>query len=202
MIGGADAGWPGADTRRVFGPILRGERVTLRPPTADDAKTFIEWFADTEVTRYLDRRTPLSLHEEEDALKRLSESKSDVFWVIETDGRTVGVIGIHAIDWVSARASTGIAIGDKSYWRRGIATESMALRTRFAFRELNLHKLWSSAFMENEGSKRALMKSGYRQVGIFREHMFREGRYRDMWVGEVLREEWERAQGAADVRER
>jgi hypothetical protein len=32
--------------------------------------------------------------------------------------------------------------------------------------------------------------------------MFREGRYRDMWVGEVLREEWERAQGAADVRER
>jgi RimJ/RimL family protein N-acetyltransferase len=70
----------------------------------------------------------------------------------------------------------------------------MALRTAFCFRELNLHKIRTRAFMENEGSKRALQKAGYRESGIQREEMFRDGRFRDIWMGEVLREDWERAQ--------
>jgi RimJ/RimL family protein N-acetyltransferase len=40
------------------------------------------------------------------------------------------------------------------------------------------------------------MKAGYREVGIEREHFFREGRWHDHWVGEVLRADWERTRPA------
>jgi len=70
----------------------------------------------------------------------------------------------------------------------------MALRTRYCFHELNLHKIRTRAYMENEASKRALMKAGYVQYGIQREEAFRDGRYHDIWCGEVLREDWDRAQ--------
>ena len=79
-------------------------------------------------------------------------------------------------------------------WGKGVASEAMALRTRFAFRELNLHKVRSRAFMDNEASKRALQKAGYREVGILREEFYRDGRWHDVWMSEVLRADWEKDQ--------
>lgn len=177
----------------MFGPVLKGEKVTLRPPDETDAARFIEWFADTEVTRYLGTTFPLSLQLEEETIKKLGEAKDTVWWVVEAEGRAIGGTGIHRIDWVNAHAITGTVIGDKIAWRKGYGSETMALRTEYAFRQLNLHKLKSSAFMDNAASRRALQKAGYRQVGVEREEMWRDGKWHDHWVCEVLRADWEKA---------
>ena len=177
----------------VFGPVLEGTKVTLRPADDADPPRFVDWFADPEVTRYLGRAMAVALYEEVEFLKRVGDSKDDVFWMIDAAGRTIGATGIHRIDRLHARGVTGTVIGDKTAWRQGFGGEAMALRTEYAFRQLNLHKLSSGAFLENEPSKRALMKAGYREVGIEREHFFRDGRWHDHWMAEVLRAEWERA---------
>lgn len=174
----------------MFGPYLRGARVTLRPADDSDPPRFVPWFADLEVTRFLGRRSAVALYQEIAFLKNVGEAADSVFWMIDADGETVGATGIHAIDWLNAHATTGIVIGAKEKWRTGIATEAMRLRTAYAFRELNLHKLMTEAFVENAGSRRALEKTGYRSVGIRREHFFTGGGWRDVWLGELLREEW------------
>jgi len=176
----------------VFGPVLKGAKVTLRPPDETDAARAIEWFADQEVTRYLATTFPLSLEQEQETLKKLGESKSDVFWIIEVEGRAIGATGIHRIDWINANATTGTVIGDKAAWGKGHGSEAMALRTEYAFLQLNLHKLKSGAFMDNDRSKRALQKVGYREVGVRHEDFWREGRWHDHWEAEVLRADWER----------
>jgi len=178
----------------VFGPVLKGAKVTLRPPDETDPKRFIEWFADAEVTRYLGTAFPLSLQAEEEAIKKLGEAKETVWWVVEAEGKAIGATGIHRIDWINAHATTGTVIGDKSCWRKGYGSEAMALRTEYAFRQLNLHKLKSGAFMENEPSKRALQKAGYKQVGVYREDFWRDGKWHDHWECEVLRADWEKEQ--------
>ena len=178
----------------MFGPVLRGDHVTLRPADDSDPPRFVPWFADMEVTRYLGRRTAVALYYEVDTLKKFGESDNAVFWMIEADGETIGATGIHAIDWINAHATTGIVIGAKEHWRKGYATEAMRLRTRYAFRELNLHKLMTEVDTENEASRKALERNGYRSVGIRREQTFREGKWHDRWVGEVLRADWEKTQ--------
>lgn len=178
----------------MFGPYLRGDRVTLRPADDADPPRFVPWFADMEVTKYLGRPSAVALYQEIDFFKRVGESKTDVFWMIEFDGEPVGATGIHAIDWRNAHGTTGIVIGARDKWRQGIASEAMRLRTRYAFRELNLRKLMTEVFVENAASKRALEKAGYRTVGIHRAHFFTRGRHHDVWLGEVLREDWERTQ--------
>jgi [ribosomal protein S5]-alanine N-acetyltransferase len=120
-----------------------------------------------------------------------------VFWVIALGERIIGTSGIHDISWRNRRAMTGSLIGEKDEWRKGYASEAHRLRTRYAFEELGLEKLQSSAVVENVGSIRALEKSGYRQYGIARRHEFRNGRWYDMWFGEVLRDEWREAQPAS-----
>ncbi|MGH2498675.1 MAG: GNAT family N-acetyltransferase [Candidatus Limnocylindria bacterium] len=179
----------------MYGPVLRGEKVTLRPPGESDPARFVEWSADVEVTRYLGLRFAMALFQEEEWFKKVGESKDDVVWMIDAEGRAIGITGIHGIDWVNARGRTGTVIGDRAAWRKGYASEAMALRTQYAFRQLNLHKLNSSAFMENVASKRALMKAGYREIGIEREQFFRDGRWHDHWLCEVLRDDWERERG-------
>ncbi len=179
----------------MFGPILRGKLVTLVPTPKEIVELWPRWMADLEVTRYLLRRFVPSPQQEEEWYKQAAEDRNGVVWAIEAEGKVVGTTGIHQIDWVNARGTTGTVIGETSYWRRGIASEAMALRTRFAFRELNLHKLATQAFMENEGSKRALLKAGYHQVGVARREIFHDGRWHDLWLGEVLREDWEKEHG-------
>lgn len=176
----------------MFGPVIKGEKVTLRPPDESDAQRFVDWFADTEVTRYLARAFPPSLEEERAFFKRIAEADDTVWWVIEAEGRAIGASGIHQIDWISGNAVTGTVIGDKTAWRKGYGSEAMALRTAYAFRQLNLHKLRSSAFLENEPSRRALQKAGYREVGVHREDIWRDGKWHDHWLCEILRSDWER----------
>jgi RimJ/RimL family protein N-acetyltransferase len=178
----------------MFGPLLRGEKVILRPARENDAEHFVRWFADMEVTRFLNRRTAISLQQEQEFLKKVGESKDDVWWVIEVDGKAIGATGIHGIDWLDANGTTGIMIGEKDQWKKGYATEAMRLRTRYAFRELNLHKLMTEVATENEASRRALERNGYQTVGIRREQTFREGKWHDRWLGEVLRADWEKSQ--------
>lgn len=175
----------------MYGPVLVGTKVTLRPPDDSDAARFVEWFGDLEVTRYLLRRFAIGQLQEEGFLKTVGESTTDVFWMLEAGGRPIGATGIHQIDWLHAHGATGIVIGVKSEWRKGIASEAMQLRTEYAFRQLNLHKLSSSTFAENEPSRRALLKAGYREVGIEREHLYREDRWHDHWLCEVRRDDWE-----------
>ena len=170
-----------------------GEHVTLRPADDSDPPRFLPWIADMEVTRYLGRRTGAALYQEIDFFKKVGEAKDTVLWIIETHGEAVGATGIHEIDWLNAHATTGILIGAKEKWRKGIATEAMRLRTRYAFRELNLHKLMTEVFVSNVASRRALEKNGYRTVGIRKDHFFTGGSWHDVWLGEITREEFDRA---------
>jgi RimJ/RimL family protein N-acetyltransferase len=188
----------------MFGPILRGLKVTLRPPDETDPAHFAAWLADAETTRYLGgSREAFSAEKEQAYFQDMAGSKADVFWVIEAEGRAIGSTRIARIDWQNAHGHTGTFIGDKSAWRKGYGSETMAVRTEYAFRELNLHKLTTGAFMENEPSRRALLKVGYRAVGIERQHFWRDGRWHDHWLAELLREDWERSRqsnGASDAR--
>ena len=143
---------------------------------------------------HLGRRMAVALYFEIDMLKKLGESDHDVWWVIEADGEAIGATGIHEIDWINAHGTTGIVIGGKDRWGKGYATEAMRLRTRYAFRELNLHKLITEVDTENEASRKALERNGYRTVGVRREQTFREGKWKDRWLGEILRDDWEKRQ--------
>jgi RimJ/RimL family protein N-acetyltransferase len=176
----------------MYGPVLKGKLVTLRPPRLEEAPVMASWLADLEITHTVLRRFPPSVDEEKDFINSAAKAPNDVFWALEMEGKLVGVTGIHAIDWINRRGQTGIIVGEKAVWGKGVATEAMRLRTEYAFRELNLHKL-TSAFLEgNLASWKAMQKAGYREVGRRREQQWRDGRWVDEILTEVLRADWEK----------
>ena len=174
----------------MFGPVILGKLITLRPPRAEEAPAMVSWFEDPEITRFLLLQFPPSLAAEQDWIATMAKAPDHVIWGIERGKKLIGTTGLHQINWPNQRAGTGTVIGDKSAWHKGIATEVMALRTRYAFTQLPLRKLHSSVIDGNEASWRAQHKVGYREVGRYREHEFRDGRWRDEILTEVLKSDW------------
>lgn len=180
----------------MLGPVLRGDGVRLEPPTAEMTPVLRRWFGDLEVTRYMDNLFPGSDRMNAAWLERTAEDDSCVYWAILRGEGLGGMTWIKEIDWRSRRGVTGIAIGEKDARGGGVAGEAMRLRTAFAFRELNLHKLLSEVMAENAASINALEGVGYSRYGLAREHDYSGGRWHDTWMGELLRSEWEREQTA------
>jgi RimJ/RimL family protein N-acetyltransferase len=178
----------------MYGPIIEGKLVRLRPPKPDDAAVMITWFEDMEVTRFLLLRNPPGIEAEKEWLDKMARSPDDVVWVVECKGRAVGATAIHAIDWKNGFGTTGTVIGDKTVWGKGLGRELMQLRARYAFTQLPLRKLKSGYLDGNEASARAQVAAGYREVGRYRADMFVDGRWRDHVMTEVLREDWETSQ--------
>jgi [ribosomal protein S5]-alanine N-acetyltransferase len=176
----------------MYGPIIQGSQFRLRPPRLEDAAPFVDWFADQEVTALLNYRMGMSLEFEQAWLRRAEESPDTILWVIEHEGRVVGNTVIAQIDWANQHGTTGLLIGDKTVWGRGIARELMRMRADYAFTQHPFGKLKSGYLEGNEASRRAQLAAGYREVGrLHREH-FRAGRWIDEVHTELLREDWER----------
>ena len=179
----------------MYGPLIQGKLVSLRPPKPDDAAVMITWFEDQEVTRFMLLRFPPSVSQEVEWLDRMAKSQEDIFWVVEHDGRAVGATAILQIDWKNGSGKTGTTIGDRSLWGQGIGREVMQLRCRYAFTQLPFRKLKSAYFDGNEASARAQAAAGYREVGRYRADQFIDGGWVDQVVTEVLRDDWQRSQG-------
>ena len=116
----------------MFGPVVEGRLVVLRPPKPEDAAAMTTWFEDVEVTRYLKLRFPPSLDAEKEFLDRTARDPDLVFWVIEHEGKVVGGTSIVRIDWQNGFGTTGTVIADKRVWGKGLGRELMRLRAEYA----------------------------------------------------------------------
>jgi RimJ/RimL family protein N-acetyltransferase len=176
----------------MLGPVIEGERIRLEPPRAEFLPIYARWFADMEVTRYLLHRFPFTRKAEEEWLEETGKDPHKVIWaIVLKDGhKLIGGTGLEKIDWRNRRAESGTMIGERDEWGKGYATEAMRLRTRYAFRELNLEKIVTHVVGPNDASRRALERVGYRQCGVYHRHFFIDGAWHDAWLAEILSQDW------------
>ena len=175
----------------MYGPVIQGKLVRLRPPKPEEVAAIAAWFEDLDVVRFLEVRNPPSLELEKEFLDRVARDPNAVWWAVEHDGRLVGGTSILQIDWKNGYGTTGTVIGDKTAWGKGLARELMQLRAEYAFTQLPLRKLKSGYLDGNEASARAQMAAGYREVGRWQKDHFVDGKWVDHILTEVLREDWE-----------
>lgn len=174
----------------MLGPRLAGrDGIELRPPTLDDQKQQLLWLAQPEVTRFwAPRHGEWTAEKAEERFKRIAESRDAVNWAIAYQGVTVGSTGIFHIDWVRRDGESGIFIGRHDLYGRGIASEAVRLRTRFAWSHLRLHRVYNWIALQNRGSRRANEKGGYAQIGLYKGYAYRSGAWLDDWMGEIFPE--------------
>lgn len=177
----------------MLGPILAGRNgVALVPLTLEDYRLYVAWAAQPEVSYFWGPRQGEWVPERiEDGFRRRAEDPNAIHWTIRVDDAPVGYAGIEHVDWIARQGESYIFIGEHRVYGRGVASEAIRLRTDFAFRELNLHRVYNWAAYENVASRRANERAGYRQRVLMPKVMRRGARLLDVWAGEVLKRDWE-----------
>lgn len=179
--------------------MLEGKLVKLRALEPGDSERAYTWINDREVTRYLAARYPLSHADEERWLERVSTNdfSRGVSLAIETkEGEHIGNIGLEDLRPEDRKAALGILIGEKAYWSKGYGEDAIVTLLRFAFHEMNLHRVWLHTSEFNERAIACYRKCGFQEEGRLREHVFTDGRYWDALVMAILRHEFDALHGA------
>jgi len=181
--------------------LFRGElvRLTAEEPQAL-AAAFARWNRDSEYTRLLD--FDLQHLWSEKKIKEFMEKdlgdeqpKEYFFQVRElAEDKHIGFVGLFPI-WAHGNAWLGIGIGERDYWGKGYGTDTMRLILRFAFMELNLHRVTLDVFEYNSRAIRSYEKAGFRHEGRQRQFLFRNGKRWDLLEMGILREEWLKMNG-------
>ncbi len=177
--------------------MLYGQGVRLRAMEREDIAAFVRWFNDPEVRQYMLVYAPMSTAQEERWFEGRLDAKDDYYFGIEAlvdgDWVHIGNIGLHAVDWKNRVTTFAIIIGEKQYWGRGYGTEATRIILRFAFHELNLHRVELEVFDFNPRAIRAYEKAGFRREGTRRQAHYHDGRYHDAHTMAILRQEFDAA---------
>jgi diamine N-acetyltransferase len=175
-------------------PIIRGERVYLRAQERADVPLFVAWFNDSETTSFLSMRAPMSEPMEEAWFARMvdQQGKGAYHFTICRlhDDQPIGTVGLFDVDTVNGGAGIGISIGEKSLWGLGLGTDAMNALLDFGFGQLRLERMWLEVYDFNVRARRSYEKSGFVLEGTERHAVFKRGRYIDVEMWSILRDEW------------
>lgn len=169
--------------------ILKGEFVTLRPITADDAEVTLKW-------RQSDRASLLNQGAQDVEQQRkwiISRPSSEYNFIIELkSGLPVGMLSLIEIDNFSKHAETArFLIGEEEAAKGApVAVEAMKLLYEFAFGPLELRRLHGTIAVENHLMIKWQKYLGMIEEGRLRKHYYINGKFHDAVYLGLLKEEY------------
>ena len=185
------------DSAELTSDLLRGKNVRLTAQDMEQAAAqYFQWSQDAEYMRLVDGDppVPLSLKATKDVNERdwPEDDPNNIMFLIRAneDDRIIGFANLDYISWSHGDSYMGIGLGDRTCWGRGYGSEAMNILLRYAFTELNLHRLTLTVFEFNERAVRMYQRCGFKIEGIVREVLYRDGRRWDLISMGLLRAEW------------
>ena len=174
-------------------PILRGERVILRPIVAEDAQAMFASLADEESMRLTGSQQDFTFEQVEEYCKRLltADDRADYAITRQEDGLYVGEVVLNNIDWINGYSNFRIALAGKQFFGKGYGTEAIQLILEYGFRQLQLHRIELEVYDFNPRAQHVYEKVGFVREGVRRDVLLWDGVYHSAIVMGILAEEYE-----------
>jgi RimJ/RimL family protein N-acetyltransferase len=172
--------------------MLTGKLVYLRLMEEKDVAYKVKWVNDPEIRATLNFDFPISEIATKQWLYKnaINETRRDfIICTLEYD-RPIGFCGFLNIDRKNSKAESYMTIGEKDYWGKGYAKEVRNLLLEYAFMELNLNKVYSYVWTNNEKMIKLNENAGFIKEGILVQDIFSHGEFRDRVIMGLLREDY------------
>ena len=169
-----------------------GEKIKLRAYKESDIEDSYALIENFEIKSMLNKAIifPYSLDEQKEFVKSTTKKPCYEFAIelVET-GEYIGGCGIAECDTTSQTATIGIWLG-LEYQGRGLGQDALRTLCKFVFDEMNIRKIKLEHFSFNEKGKNCYTKLGFKEEGILREELFRAGKFHDIHLMGMFRDEF------------
>lgn len=171
-----------------FGPVLKGERLYLRPPTGSDYPAWSSLRAQSrafltpwEPTWPADDLSRLAFRRRLRRYQRdMREDDGYAFFLFRSSDHVLlgGLTLAHVRRGVTQSCSVGYWMGEP-HAGCGYMSEAVRVVVRFVFATLHLHRLEAACLPTNAASIRLLEKVGFRREGYARSYLCINGIWQD-----------------------
>lgn len=102
----------------------------------------------------------------------------------------IGLVSLTSIDYMNQSAEFHIMIGNNENHGRGIGTFAVNAMLNHAFNNMNLRRIELTVLKDNERAQHVYEKCGFIREGIKRQAKYKNGKFIDMYVYSILKEEF------------
>lgn len=155
-----------------------------------DRDVLFRWINDPDVVQFNTSYSPVHSSVHADWFENVTKDSSRVIFAIRVAGssKLVGTIQLIDIHPIHRSAELIIRIGDEENRGMGLGSEAVKLLVQFAFQHRNLQRIWLRVFAVNVRAIRAYERAGLVHEGVQRRACFINGRWRDLVMMAILRE--------------
>lgn len=150
------------------------------------------WHSDPELYRTLIGTVPTPDRAQVEEWIRVHDAAEDELNLAActvAEDRHVGNIYLRRIDPVRRHAELAGFVGTGEDRGRGLGHTAMRLLFRYAFRVLGLHRIYSY-LLEGHPMIRVHERNGFRREAVLRQHVMKDGRFRDVVVVGLLNRDY------------
>ncbi len=155
---------PSETVLRTSIPVLETERLVLRAPQLEDARTLAMLTNDRRIAENTARIPhPYQITDAESFISGVNKTDGEAVFLIALHDRTI--IGTCGVTMQTQTPELGCWLG-LAYWGQGYATEAVHALIDYAFADCAHDVLQAGARVANPASRRVLEKCGFQWIGV------------------------------------
>src|SRR5206468_47861 len=165
--------------------------VGLRAIQQGDKEMMRAWRNMSHVAMYMYTDHEITIEEHGRWFKRIQNDPSVKYWIIQIDGRDVGVANLFNVDEYNKRCFWAFYLADTGLRGGGLGSFIEYAVLSYVFDNRKMEKLCCEVLAFNESVVSLHTKFGFKQEGYFRKHVVKGNQRVDIYCLGMLREEWE-----------
>ena len=174
--------------------MIKGEKVYLKAIEREDLPYLIDWRNRTDFRKYFREYREIN----SDMQKKWYEDKvvndnSTIMFSIKgiENNQLLGCCGLCYINWIHRYADLSLYIGWNNEYidNKGYALEACKLLFNYAFKELNLNKIWTEIYEFDDKKKELYESMGFKVDGILRQNYFYDGKWWNSYILSLLKDD-------------
>ncbi len=162
---------------------LKGKNIYLRALEPEDLQFLYELENNPMIWEISGTIAPYSKHVLQlyldNAHRDIYEVKQLRLCICNLEDKVIGLIDLFDFDPKNNRAGLGIVVKDVAKRNQGIGNEAIRLMLGYAFSSLNMYQIFANVAEDNEASIHVFKKLGFEQVGVKKDWILSNGKYRN-----------------------
>ena len=151
-------------------------------------KMVLGWRVQPEVSQYLLTEVTYDLEKQHYWFERISKDNTCRYWIIVYQNIPIGLFNLAAVDQQNLNCSAGYYIGDLRYRQLGAMIPPYLYN--YVFQKMKFRKIYGEVVAGNKNILKIHQMHGFRQVGVYKDHIFKNEQFYDIILIELLSEIW------------
>ncbi len=171
--------------------MITGEKIALRAIEENDLEQLLNWRNQPHFRCFFREYRELNMAQQKQWFNDINhrDTKSLMFSIIDLDSdELIGACGLCYLDLKNRSADLSIYIGkDDLYIDKEFAPDTLKVLIKYAYEELNLHRLWTEIYEEDLAKKELYDSLSFKTDGLHRDTHFSNGKWGDSWFLSYLK---------------